>query len=202
MIKPVILVGAGGHASVIADSLKRDERTVLGVVNPTPPQKKKYFGFDYLGTDEVLSDYVNRDVELVNGIGILPNYSRRKEISKSFGEMGFVFATIIDPTVIIGSGVEIGQGAQIMAGVILQANSVIGRDCIINTGAYIDHDCTIGDQSCVAPGAVLCGNLTIGNDVFLGASACVLQGIEVGNDVVVGAGVTVRCNISTGCRVT
>ena len=49
-----------------------------------------------------------------------------------------------------------------MHGAIVRASSVVGKHCIINTGASVDHDCTIEDFVHISPQVTLCGRLRIG----------------------------------------
>ena len=80
----------------------------------------------------------------------------------------FHFHNLIHPSAILGSGVEIGDGTIIMAGAVVQARARIGKHCIINTCASVDHDCIIGDYAHIAPGAHLCGHVEVGEGSLVG----------------------------------
>ena len=60
----------------------------------------------------------------------------------------------------------------------------IGKGCIINTGAVIEHETYIGNYAHIAPGSVLAGNVTIGDSSFIGANTVVREGIMIGNNAV------------------
>ena len=49
-----------------------------------------------------------------------------------------------------------------MQGSIINSDTTIGKNCIINTGAIIDHDCLIKDHTHICPGVVIAGNVKIG----------------------------------------
>jgi acetyltransferase-like isoleucine patch superfamily enzyme len=66
-----------------------------------------------------------------------------------------------------------------MAGSIVQANARIGKHCIINTGATVDHDCIVEDYAHIAPGAHLCGGVHVGEGALVGVSV----GLEPGTHV-------------------
>jgi acetyltransferase EpsM len=74
---------------------------------------------------------------------------------------------------------------------VVQAGTVIGRHCIINTSASIDHDCVIEDFVHISPNATLSGNVRVGEGTHIGAGATIIQGITVGKWCTVGAGAVV-----------
>ena len=74
---------------------------------------------------------------------------------------------------------------------IINSQVIIGKGCIVNTGAIIDHECEIGDFSHIAPGATLSGNVKVGKSCFIGANSTVIQGVKIGNNVIIGAGAVV-----------
>jgi UDP-perosamine 4-acetyltransferase len=69
-------------------------------------------------------------------------------------------------------------------------------NCIVNTGAIIDHDCVIGDHVHLAPGTKLAGNVSVEEGAFLGIGATVVPEINIGKFSRVGAGAVVINDIS------
>jgi UDP-perosamine 4-acetyltransferase len=192
----IILVGAGGHAKVVLDTLRAAGFEVTGVVDPAFVGATSFWRkLPVLGGDEDLLDLEPNEIELVNGLGSLPGEVLRRQIFQKFKLAGYTFRSFSHPSAIIGSGVDLQEGAQLMAGTIVQADSVIGRNSIVNTGARIDHDCQIGSNVHIAPGAVISGGVCIGDGTHIGTGASVIQGITLGKDVVVGAGTVVVRNV-------
>ena len=74
----------------------------------------------------------------------------------------------------IASDATLGDGAQVMAGAVIQPAARIGRNVLVNTRAVVEHDCVVGDHAHVAPGAVLCGGVSIGESAHIGAGAVIL----------------------------
>jgi FlaA1/EpsC-like NDP-sugar epimerase len=67
---PVIVIGAGGHAVVVADALLAAGRTVLGFVDDDPAKAGSHvLGLPVLGNDAALKAHLGRGIELANGIG-------------------------------------------------------------------------------------------------------------------------------------
>ena len=64
-----------------------------------------------------------------------------------------------------------------MAGAVVNSDTCIGKNVIINTRASVDHDCSVGDGTFVCAGATVIPNRTIGRDVIVGAGSTVIWNI-------------------------
>ncbi|MGG4451666.1 acetyltransferase [Brevibacillus porteri] len=188
-MKPVILLGGGGHAKVLLDSLILQGHNILGFTDPQ--FQASIWGIPYLGHDEEIEKFSPKDIALVNGIGAVGNNSIRKKLFCLYKERGYCFAKVIHPTAIVSPRAVIDEGAQIMAGAVMQANVHICSNVIVNTRVSIDHDCKINDHVHIAPGATLSGGVQIEESAFVGAGAVVIQGIRIGTGSIVGAGAVV-----------
>ncbi len=190
--KPVLLLGCGGHAKVVAAMLSLNNATVLGVVDKHYSAEHIVFkGWDILGDDSIVENYPIQEIELANGIGFLPGAMSRIDVFNRFVDKGYPFVTIVHPQAIVAADVVLQQGVQVMAGAVIQPDAVIGENVIVNTGATVDHDCDIGASCHIAPGATLCGGVRLAENVFIGSGACVTQGVAIGANSVIGAGVVV-----------
>ncbi|CDC00762.1 putative acetyltransferase [Bacteroides sp. CAG:443] len=85
-----------------------------------------------------------------------------------------------------------------MQGVIIQACTQIGKHCIVNTGASIDHECVIGDFVHISPKVTLCGNIHVGEGTWIGAGTVVIPGVKIGRWSIIGAGSVVDKDIPDG----
>ncbi len=189
MAKPVIVLGGGGHAKVLIDILRRLDCRILGIVDPNQTVGNVVHGLKVLGGDNAVFDYPATEVELVNGIGSLPkDKGLRASLFKAFCAKSYRFKILVDPTAIVAADVELSDGVQVMAGVIIQTGTEIAENTIINSGAIVDHDCRIGSHVHIAPGAVLSGAVEVGNAVHIGTGATIIQGICIGAGSIIGAG--------------
>lgn len=196
--KPIILLGAGGHAGVLADLILLKGWTIEGFVAPENISIKGFSDIPYLGNDEILLEKrFLREVYLINGIGaVSPEGNQvRFRLYAKYKSWGYDFLTLIHPSAIVAKTVQIGEGVQIMAGVIIQPNVVICANTIINTRSSIDHDCQVGHSVHVAPGVTLSGNVMVGDYTLLGVGSTVIQGISIGEQAMVCAGSIVVNNI-------
>lgn len=195
--RPVILLGAGGHAKVVLDLLQGNERTVIGVCDPSLARDRAdtWRGVPVLGDDSAIHQYTPESVELVNGMGSLPGSLTRQRLHLTFSRQGYRFATLVHPSAVLGTGVTLGQGVQVMAGCVIQADTCIGDNTIINTSVHIDHDGQIGQHVHIAPGAVLSGEVMVEENAHIGPNATLIQGKRIGKGAIVGAGTTVLRDI-------
>lgn len=198
--KPAIILGAGGHAKVIAEALLHSQTEILGFVTPDKNIGEKYFGHMVLGDDEIILNYRPDEIILANGIGSLPNSDMRWRVATQMREHGYAFSTIIHPKSIVANDVCLSEGVQLMAGSVVQTGAKIGEDCIINTGVLIDHDCVIEAGCHLAPGVVCSGGVRVGRRVHVGTGTSVINNISIGDNVIIAAGSVVYEDIPRDVR--
>jgi UDP-perosamine 4-acetyltransferase len=195
-MKPVVVIGGGGHAKVIINLLKRAGRTIAGFTD-LREGAKDILGVKRLGPDVEASPH---EVELVNGVGNVRVTDVRRNLFEGYKSRGFTFAVAVHPAAIVAEDVTLHEGAIVMAGAVLQPGAVIGPNSVINTRASIDHDCQIGAHVHVAPGVTLSGSVIVGDDSLLGTASTVIQGIRIGKGVLVAAGAVVVRDLADGAR--
>ena len=195
LIERLIIIGAGGHAKVVVDTVQRAA----------------------LKPEQILAadDDVNRENRLFMGLNIVT------PISKAISAGDFFHVAIgnnqvrerlhklclsadCQPYSIIHPQSSQAYAVELAAGVFVAAQAVVGPDAsidagtIINHGAVVDHDCKIGCFAHIAPNATLGGGVSIGERTLVGAGATLLPGIKVAADVVIGAGAVVVNDIPEG----
>lgn len=195
-MKPVIIIGAGGHTKVLIDVLRLKSINIVGILEADKHKVGAFFcKVPILGFDDEIKCYDPNDILLVNGLGSVGLPIKRQIIFDTFKNKKFNFATVIHPSAIIAQDVVVEEGCQIMAGVIVQAGSRIGYNSILNTGVIVEHDCVIGNHVHLAPGAVLSGGILIDDTTHIGIGAKIIQNIKIGNHVVIGAGSVIIKNV-------
>jgi sugar O-acyltransferase (sialic acid O-acetyltransferase NeuD family) len=195
---PILVLGGGGHAKVLLDLLKQLDARVSGVIDPAfPTGFSGVLGQKVLGNDDAVLQFKPTDVLLVNAIGSTRPAGARSRIFDYFAGKGYTFATLVHPSAIVCDDTRLGEGAQVMAGAIVQAGARLSANVLVNTGASIDHDCEIGAHVHIAPGAVLSGGVHVGADAHIGTGAVVIQSVRIGERAMIGAGVTVLADVPT-----
>ena len=199
---PIGILGAGGHAKVLINALLELGIKILGITDPNPETHGNLIlGVLVMGGDDAMFKHPPDSLVLVNGVGSTDVSSHRQIIYERFLGAGYIFRTVIHPSAIVSNETEILNGAQVMAGVVIQPGCRIGANTILNTQSSVDHDCVIGANTHIAPGAVLGGGITVGEGCHIGSGATVIQNVVIGSKVMVGAGATVISNIPDGERV-
>ena len=84
-----------------------------------------------------------------------------------------------------------------MANSVIQSDSSIGKNCIINTSVSIDHDCKIMNHTHICPGVNIAGGVTVGENCWIGIGTKIIENIKIGNNVLIGAGSVVTKNIKS-----
>jgi sugar O-acyltransferase (sialic acid O-acetyltransferase NeuD family) len=193
-MKPVLIIGTGGHAKVVADALLASGRQVLGFTSGEawdgePPEVLP--GLKVLGTDEVLCGYAAAYVDLVNGLGGIDCSGLRRHVQERFEAEGWHFSGVRHPEALVSPFAVVSAGVHLLAACVVQAGARIGTGSIVNTAAVVEHDSVLGDYVHVAPRAIVCGATHVGSNSHVGAGAILLQGLQVGPNTLVGAGAIV-----------
>lgn len=192
--RAVIVIGAGGHARVVADALLCSGDDVLGFTDADASLwGRTLLGLPVLGGDELLERHDARAVALVNGLGMIDARSAtlRRRVQEGLTSRGWTFLAVHHPSAIVSPHARLASDVQVLAGAVVQTGASVGAGTIINTRAVIEHDVAVGDWSHVAPGAVVCGDVRIGGSTHVGAGATVRQGLSVGARCLIGIGAAV-----------
>lgn len=194
----VIVVGAGGHARVVADALLAAGRTVLGFTDREARLHGSHvLGLPVLGDDSVLALHDRQNVELALGlgtVGVAQDTLLRRRLQQTLQGQGWRMALVRHPSATVSAFAQVQPGAQLLAACVVQAGAYIGEGCIVNTAAVVEHDSSVGDYTHVAPRALLCGQVVVGACSHIGAAAVVRQGLQLGEQTVVAAGAVVVQN--------
>ena len=185
-MKNVIILGASGHAKVLAEIVIKSGDNLIGFLddNESLLNEEIYLGKKVLGTLNDITKY--KDNSFIIGIG---NNKIRKDISLKNNDLNWY--TGIHPSAVIASDVKIGEGTVIMPGVVINPGTTIGKHCIINTSSSIDHDNVINNYVHISPGAHLAGTVIIGEGTWICMGVNVINNIKIGSNNIIGAGATV-----------
>lgn len=190
----VLLLGAGGHARALVAALTMSGVDIRGYLAPV--RSEGFADLDWLGSDEKLADFDPADVEVVNALGSTKSLGLRRKLYDQATSKGFTVASVIHPRAFIDPSAVLGTGVQILVGAIINAGTRVGSNSIINSGAIVEHDTVVGDHSHIAPGAVLGGSVVVGSECHVGLGSRVIQEVEIGSGGVVGAGAVVLHDVA------
>ena len=194
--KAIFIVGASGHAKVIIDIIEKESvYEVVGLIDSFKNKGEEVLGYKVVGKEEDLPELLKKHEGASVLIAIGDNWVRHLVMEKLMNIVPHIkFASTIHPSAQIAKHVKIGKGVVIMAGAIINSESVIEDFVIVNTKASIDHDGLLKSFSSVAPGVTLGGNVTVGNYAAVSIGATVKHNISIGNHAVIGAGAVLLKN--------
>ncbi|WP_224815432.1 acetyltransferase [Hasllibacter sp. MH4015] len=186
----LVLIGAGGHGKVVADTARRCGYDDLCFVDDSWPERDAHGGLPIIGKVEKSAG------PCFCAIGA--NATRRA----MFEALDLWSApALLDPNAIISPSAEIGAGVLVVAGAILNADARLGHGVIVNTAASVDHDCVVGDFAHISPGVRLAGGVNVGAGAWIGIGAVVRDGVRIGAGAIVGAGAAVVSDVPDGATV-
>ena len=198
-MQAIVLWGAGGHAKVVAQSLRRDGRwRVHGFIDDLNPQRagEAFAGATELGGRAALAEAREAGIEAL--ALVFGNNAARLALASELGALGWRFPAIVDPRSTVADDVMLGEGSYIAAGAVLQPGARIGVQTIVNTGAIVEHDCRVGDGVHLCPRVCLAGHVEVGSGAWVGAGAVVRDRVSVGDAAFVGIGALVIADVPAG----
>jgi len=183
------LFGASGHGKVVAEIAELLQLKIAAFVDQDR-SKKELLGY------EVIHELLEESLEMFIAIG---QNGTRKKIAEQYAAASYPL--LIHPQTAISTRTIFFEGTVVMAGVSVNAGVKIGKHCIINTNASIDHDCVLEDFVHISPNAALAGDVKVGEGSHVGIGTCVIQGITIGKWCTIGAGTVVIRDVPDGATV-
>lgn len=181
MLKPLVVIGGGGHAKVVISAARASGREVVAVLDSNESRwGEDVSGVVITGGLETASDWLQ--AEFIIAVG---DNSARSRIAQ---ELDVTWGTLVHPSAWVDERAKVGQGSVVMAGCVVQPDVEIGRHAILNTGATVDHDGKVGDFVHIGPGSHLSGGVKVGEGTLLGVGSSVRPRIEIGQWALLGAG--------------
>ncbi|MGI8688070.1 MAG: acetyltransferase [Thermomicrobiales bacterium] len=181
----VLILGAGGHAKVVADILCCQGTPVLGFLDDNPATwGAARLGLPVLGGIATYREYMPSG--LILGIG---DIATRKAVVERLGACARdLWCNAIHPHATVAHSVRLGRGVAVMARGVVNPDAILGDHSVVNTGATVDHDGVIGAHAHIGPGAHLAGGIRVGTGALIGVGANITPWLTIGDGAVIGAG--------------
>jgi sugar O-acyltransferase (sialic acid O-acetyltransferase NeuD family) len=193
-----VVVGAGGHARVVADILRLTGHAISGFVDEVNTDR---WGSEFEGV-RILGGLDQLAVQLTRGVRrafiAVGDCNARLRLAEVATDAGLGMPVLRHPKSIVASGVTLGSGSLVVAGAIVNPGARLGEQVIVNTAASIDHDCQIEDGVHVCPGARLAGGVFVGRGAWIGIGAILKEGLRIGAGSTIGAGSVVLEDVPPG----
>jgi sugar O-acyltransferase (sialic acid O-acetyltransferase NeuD family) len=188
----LIIIGASGHGKVVGDiAIKMNKWQSIAFLDDDESIKTS-MGLEVIGKTDDAFTYKD-EADFFFAIG---NNATREKVQEKLIDEGMSVVSLIHPSATIGTDVEIGIGTAVMAGVVVNCSTRIGKGCIINTSSSLDHDNVIKDYVHISPGASLAGTVKVGKGSWLGIGSVVSNNVNICSGCKVGAGAVVVKDIT------
>lgn len=192
MKNKLIIIGASGHGKVIADiAIKMNKWQSIAFLDDDETIKI-CIGLKVIGKTADAFTYKD-EADFFVAIG---NNATREKVQEKLIKEGLNLVNLIHPSAVIGTDVEIGNGTSVMAGVVINSSSRIGKGCIINTSSSLDHDNAIEDYVHISPGVRCAGSVSIGKGSWLGIGSVAINNVNICSGCKLGAGAVVVKDIT------
>jgi len=190
----LVVVGAGGHATVVIDCLIASGlRPVFILDEDLTKRGARIGGIPILGPLVALTEQELQRYSII--VAIAKNDLRHRLVLDLLGRHA-TLCGVRHPSAILSPQAAIDPTAQIMAGAIVNAGASVKAHAVLNTGCIVEHDASIGEYTHVGPGAVLTGAAVLEQGVFVGTAASVCPFVRLGSWSTLGAGAVAVRDVS------
>lgn len=197
-MRSLIILGGGGHAAVLAETLSLLQCPALGFTDVRTPADTQWL--EYLGDDTTMqASHAADTVTLINGLGSNGAITRRATLFEEYTAAHYAFGDVIHPGAWLSPSATHGQGLQMLAGAVVNTRAQLGDNILVNSHAVVEHHCEVGSHCHIASGAVVCGDCRIGRAVHIGAGAVINPGITIGDGAIIASGAVVIADVAAGC---
>lgn len=199
--KPLLLVGAGGHARSCIDVIERHgEFMIAGLVGVVAEVGTRVLGYPVLGTDANLESLRSHADHALLAVGQIKSPDVRIALFEALAAGGWSLPAIVSPLAHVSRHAQVGDGTIVMHGAIVNAAATVGRNCILNSLSLVEHDVDIADHCHVATAATVNSGVWVGQGTFIGSNSSLRQGITIGERCVVGMGQHVLADCPAGSQ--
>jgi len=195
-MRGILLVGGGGHCRSCIDVIEAEARyTIIGVVQPELNEEGAVFGYPIVGVDADLPALLKETEQALVTVGQITSPMIRMRLFQQLQQLDAKLPIIISPNAYCSPRATIQQGSIMMHGSVVNTGAKVGKNCIINSQALLEHDVTIEANCHISTGARVNGDVTIGEGTFVGSGVILREGVKIGKKVVIGAGQTILSDV-------
>ena len=201
-MKPLLLIGGGGHCHACIDVIESDQKyRIAGIVLPTRGNHADVIGYPVTGADDDLAELLKQTPYAIVTVGQIKSAAIRIKLFELLKTHGTHLPIIQSPSSYCSKHAVIGEGTILMHGSLVNAGAQVGANCIINSQALIEHNVEIADHCHISTGAKVNGSVRIGKGTFLGSGSIVKEGVTLGAGVVIGAGQLILKDVPDGMTI-
>lgn len=188
-MKPLVLIGGGGHCKACIDVIEQTEQfNIVGILDKPELLGEKVLGYNIIGSDDLIESLVQENNEFLITVGQIRTPQFRQELFNNLLKYKGRLAVVISPRAYVSKHAMVGAGSIIMHDALINAEVKIGQNCIINSKALIEHDVTIEDHCHISTAAVINGGVTVKPGSFVGSNAVTKESCTTPSNAFIKAG--------------
>lgn len=192
-MKNIILIGAGGNASVILSTIFdiNKDKNLFKILGFLDDKKKKFNNLKYLGkVNKITINKLLKDKDNLF-IWTLISTSLNKEFIKRLEKLNIPinrFAKIVHPTATVSDLAKIGRGSTIHPNVNIGPNVIIGNHVHVFSQSIIGHDTHLSRYCYVANSVSIGAKIKAGKGVYFGSNSSIIEKLKIYPWTVIGLG--------------
>lgn len=196
IMEKLVLIGAGGYAKSVLDSIDYYNYKLEGFLDEFT-HETEHLGIPVIA--HTLEEIPNKEkIFYFIAIGNNKNRKRWYDILK---ENKLRLINIVDKSAIISPRANIGTGCFVGKMAVINSMATVGDNCIINTKSLIEHGCIVGSHVNLSTNTVINGDVKVGEGSFIGSCSVTLGQKTIGCWSTVGAGAVVTKNVGDNVTV-
>lgn len=192
----VLIWGGRSQARLVAEMLKESGVGEAAIVFDNTLDQP-YFESQAIFVNDInlLKEKISSVTHYVVCIAGEHGYARFKT-AEYLDRLGLKPLTLVHEKSFVEPSSALGDGCQIMPGVVIHKFSKIGKHTCINTSATVDHECIIGNGVHIMGNAAITGVVEIGDFATIGTNATILPFLKIGEGAFIGAGAVVTKDVA------
>lgn len=195
-MEKLILIGAGGYAKSVLDSVDYFNYEMIGFVDEFS-KVKEHLGYPILATSiEKLAD-MKKYVYFVT----IGNNKMRKIWFERLKKYSLRVINVIDKSAIVSRKARIGNGCFVGKMVIINSGAIVGDNCIVNSKALVEHGCKVSSHVNLSTNSIINGDVEVNEGSFIGSNSVTIGQIVIGRWSTIGAGAVVTKRVGNGITV-
>lgn len=189
MKKNLILIGAGGFAKSVIDSIDEKKYNIYGFIDDI--KGGTHLGYPILANnlDEMM------EKETFSYFISIGDNDKRTFWYNELAKRNLEIINVIDKTSILSSNITYGRGLFVGKLAVINSDVRIGENVIVNTKALLEHGVRVGHNSNISTNAIINGDVVIGESTFIGSSSVVNGQLVIGKNSTVGSGSVIIKNV-------
>ena len=192
-MKPILLIGAGGHCKACIDVIEQiGEWHIAGIIDRKDSGVNEVLGYPVIGCDDDLAELRKQYDYAFVTVGQIRSAELKIKLFNQIKFLGFKQPGLVSPLAYVSKHATLGEGTIVMHYAMVNAAAKVGDNCIVNSKALIEHDAVIENHCHISTGATINGGVVVGEQSFIGSHATTKQTITISPKSFIKAGSVVK----------